>query len=275
MRSRGLRWPVILWLLLFWVTVSPAGASGAAGLVVAPGDGRVIYRVVPLDSSTLRGLDLLRRSGLDVQTQEYGGLGAAVCAIEGVGCFPPRDDCFCQCRGGGECRYWHYYLRQPDGTWRRSDLGPSSRVVRDGDVDLWAWGGTRLSLPPADDVPTIARRLGLPLPTPPAPAPPLRSPAVTPTRPPGPDPATPTISPPPPTQPLTPSPTVPPSPTFTSTAPPAVPTPSPTLLLAPSPSPSPSPTPTSAPGPPADYLVFVVTVGLLGTAILIAWRQRR
>ncbi len=167
MRSRGLRWPVVLWLLLFWVTVSPAGASGAAGLIVAPGDGRVIYRVVPLDSSTLRGLDLLRRSGLDVQTQEYGGLGAAVCAIAGVGCFPPRDDCFCQCRGGGECRYWHYYLRQPDGTWRRSDLGPSSRVVRDGDVDLWAWGGTRLSLPPADDVPTIARRLGLSPPRPP------------------------------------------------------------------------------------------------------------
>ncbi|HID24016.1 MAG TPA: hypothetical protein EYP14_16665, partial [Planctomycetaceae bacterium] len=74
-----------------------------AGLIVVHGDGRVVTRCVPFDEETLTGADLLARSGLSVTFAAYGGLGQAVCAIDGEGC--PAEDCFCRCKGAS-CAYW-------------------------------------------------------------------------------------------------------------------------------------------------------------------------
>ncbi len=109
-----------------------------AGLVVVHGDGRIITACVAFAEESISGVELLRRSGLDVGLNAYGGLGYGVCAINGEGCLSGQD-CFCQCRGS-PCAYWVYSHRRDDGSWAVSGVGASGWQVRDGDVDGWVWG---------------------------------------------------------------------------------------------------------------------------------------
>lgn len=155
-----------------------------AALVVDFGDGRVLVRVVPFAEETISGVDLLRRSGLDVAIMENLGGGAALCAVEGVGCPPTPQDCFCQCRGG-TCRYWSYFHLQ-GGAWTYAGTGAAGRALRDGDVDGWVWGDGRTA-PPLLTWEEIWARSGAqptlaPPPLPPASATPV-PPTATPSRP--------------------------------------------------------------------------------------------
>jgi hypothetical protein len=109
-----------------------------AGLVVVHGDGSVASVCVAFSEESISGAELLRRSGLGVTLDPYGGLGYGVCAIGGEGC-PAGQDCFCQCRAT-PCAYWVYSHRRPDGSWAISGAGASSWQVHDGDVDGWVWG---------------------------------------------------------------------------------------------------------------------------------------
>lgn len=139
-------WTFLGVLLLAVPPASPLSAQGPhrAALVVDFGDGRVLVRVVAFSEEAISGVELLQRSGLDVALM--GGLGGmALCAVEGVGCPPTPQDCFCQCRGG-ECRYWAYFVLQ-GGTWVYSSTGASGRLLRDGDVDGWVWGDGRTPPP--------------------------------------------------------------------------------------------------------------------------------
>jgi hypothetical protein len=107
------------------------------GLVVTHGDGSTTTRCISFSEPDISGYDVLQRSGLDVVVAQSGGVGAAICAIEGEGC--GATDCFCQCQGN-PCIYWTYWhLNQ--GTWIYSSLGASSHRVRNGDVEGWRWGG--------------------------------------------------------------------------------------------------------------------------------------
>ncbi len=134
-------------LLILAVAVGVAIAQGVyaqppapnrAGVVIRRGDGSVQTACVSFDEPTINGLQLLERSGLDLNVETSGG-GATVCSIAGEGCHFPQEACFCQCKGGGPCRYWAYW-RLNGGAWQFSNLGATSSKVQPGSVDGWAWG---------------------------------------------------------------------------------------------------------------------------------------
>ena len=146
------------WLLLLLLSVGvlallvyyPSGASddNRAALVVDFGNGQVATRCVGFSEETISGFELLQRSGLPVEVDFQSG-GAAVCRIDGQGC--PPDDCFCACRGGGDCLYWAYW-HQNDGVWGYSSAGSVLYQVGDGAVEGWVWGlgsVTQATPPPA------------------------------------------------------------------------------------------------------------------------------
>ena len=113
------------------------GRPNRAALVVRHGDGRVVSACVAFDEPSISGIELLRRSGLDVVTQG-GAIGAAVCKLDGEGCDYPTEDCFCR-RDGPLTVYWAY-SRLRDGRWSFSPQGASGTRVQPGDVEGWAWG---------------------------------------------------------------------------------------------------------------------------------------
>lgn len=112
-----------------------------AGLVVQFGSVNFLTHCIEFPDDEITGTELLRRSGLRVIMEVSGGAGAAICKIEEDGCDYPDEPCFCQCRGGGQCLYWAYYLWSGDG-WHGSGIGSGSRKLGDGDVDGWVWGST-------------------------------------------------------------------------------------------------------------------------------------
>lgn len=139
-------------LLLALIALSlAAGAPLAAqddnraAVVVDYGDGRTAARCVAFSEPAISGLEALSRSGLAVENEVQAG-GAAVCRIDGVGC--AVDDCFCACRGGGECRYWSYWQLR-DGVWQYAVAGAGQSRVVDGAIEGWVWGaGSVTEAPP-------------------------------------------------------------------------------------------------------------------------------
>ncbi len=135
-------------LILMAVAPSQAIDENQVAVVVDFGNGQIISKCVGFAEESITGFEALQRSGLPVETDFQTG-GAAICRIDGKGC--PSDDCFCECRGGGECKYWSYWHFE-NGSWNYSVAGSSIYQVRDGAVDGWVWGLgsiTQASPPPA------------------------------------------------------------------------------------------------------------------------------
>ena len=136
----------LLLLLLVGILVplgkAPAAPPGAhhAGVVVRGADGQVHKACVSFDEPSISGLTLLERAGLDVNVQVSSG-GATVCSIAGQGCHFPSQACFCQCQGGGPCRYWSYW-HLVGGVWQYAAIGAASYQVPPGGVDGWTWAGS-------------------------------------------------------------------------------------------------------------------------------------
>jgi hypothetical protein len=135
---------------------SSAAAVNAAGLSVTFPSGEVTTFCIEFSEDTITGAELLQRSGLAVVTAGSGGLGAAVCSIDGQGCNDPGD-CFCACTSS-TCAYWAYF-RYNSGAWQYSPTGAGTRTIANGDADAWVWGSG--STPPpasgalcADPTPT-------------------------------------------------------------------------------------------------------------------------
>ncbi|MEO8084144.1 MAG: hypothetical protein ABI780_10000, partial [Ardenticatenales bacterium] len=104
---------------------------------LAGGDVRTVC--VAFAEPSISGEALLRRSGLAIAA-DVGMLGTTICRIDDSGCDYPRETCLCRCRSlGAGCTYWAYHTLDGD-RWTYSILGAAARVVRDGDVDGWAWG---------------------------------------------------------------------------------------------------------------------------------------
>lgn len=134
-------------LFLFPNAAALAQQVNVAGLIVDYGDGRVSYAVVPFEEDVINGLDLLHRSGLDVVTVGFGGLGDAVCQVEDTGC--PVDDCrkrMCQ-TSDPESPFWQFSKLGGDGEWLFVATGASGAKVNDGDIYAWSWVGTTPTLP--------------------------------------------------------------------------------------------------------------------------------
>lgn len=116
-----------------------AQEDGRAGLVIVTGSGDVITRCVDFAGDSIRGDELLARSGLAVVSDPQSSMGATVCSIEGVGCKYPAQDCFCKCQGS-PCVYWSYWRYGEADGWNYSGMGASNTQVRDGAVEGWVWG---------------------------------------------------------------------------------------------------------------------------------------
>lgn len=128
----------LLAALLWSVPLHAQETTDRAGLVVVHEDGTVVTRCIGLaaEESSISGLELLQRSGLDLYT-DAGGVGTSICRLDGQGC-GPEADCFCQCQSS-DCRYWSYW--QLDGAeWRYANLGASATTVAAGSVEGWVWG---------------------------------------------------------------------------------------------------------------------------------------
>lgn len=120
-----------------------AAAVHRAGLVVTFANGTPTMRFcIEFTEASISGLELLQRSGLPVVTSG-GGLGAAVCAINGVGSTDASS--YSTCFGHGS--YWAYYQYAGDA-WRLSPVGASTAVVSDGAVEGWAYGNNAKPDPP-------------------------------------------------------------------------------------------------------------------------------
>jgi hypothetical protein len=142
------RWPLLVLALCLLLTPARAGAIQAsgehqvAGIVVDYGDGRVTYALVPFDDEGISGMDLLHRSGLDLLTVDFGGMGEGVCQIEETGCEPgPCRARLCQ-TGDPDSAFWQYLRGNDDGNWAFAALGASASTVEDGDVNGWYWTST-------------------------------------------------------------------------------------------------------------------------------------
>jgi hypothetical protein len=186
---------VLAFAVLVGLVPAEAARPNGAGIVVQFEDGSRIYAYVQFTEESLTSQELLLRSGLDVVVAPYGGLGAAVCSIQGEGC--PSSNCFCRSYSH-PAYFWRFYAWQ--GGWVEQPQGMTSRRVTDGSIDGWLWsaGDTQL---PAVSIDEIAMMNGIDR-TAPEPEP---EPTSTPTSVPEP----------------TVTPTLPPPPTATATTPPA------------------------------------------------------
>jgi cell division septation protein DedD len=117
------------------VPLSNAGispVSNQAGVAVFFGDGTVVTGCVSFSESNLTGLELLQRSGLNIEIATNPNQGTAVCKIGDVG--NPSGDCF-----GSMPNYWSYW--QLDGAgWAYAVVGADQSQVENGDVNAWDWG---------------------------------------------------------------------------------------------------------------------------------------
>ena len=107
-------------------------ASHKAGLVIFYGNDSLFTTCISFTESSISGLDLLDRSGLDVQTATNPNQGTAVCKIGEVG--SPSSDCF-----GSMPNYWSYWQMRANG-WDYSVKGADQSLVTDGGVNAWSWG---------------------------------------------------------------------------------------------------------------------------------------
>lgn len=158
-------------------TRADAAALHRAGIVVDPGDGSGPHTAcVWFEEDSISGLELLARSSFDAGVRAFGGLGGAVCSIDGAGC---STDSACLSCGGAQ--YWAYATAdRGDTSFTQAPAGAGSRTVTDGGVDGWRWGsGDPPAFLPVDRICPAAP----PAPAPPRPAatvpvPPARAPAA-------------------------------------------------------------------------------------------------
>lgn len=138
---------------------TPAGTLNHAGLIVEHGDGRLTYALISFAEPELTGIELLERSGLEFASVPFGGLGDAICQVEGEGC----DLTTCRrtvCQTGSDAPFWHFLALTEGGTWDAVDLGASSFKVRDGDIVAWSWTNGPVGIPPTT-IAEIAERVGV------------------------------------------------------------------------------------------------------------------
>jgi len=268
----------LLATLLGVSSLAGAGASAQsvnqAALVVVHGDGRVLTRCVEFTEAQISGLDLLQRSGLDLNL-EASSMGASICRLDGEGCTFPQQSCFCQCEGES-CVYWSYW-RWDNGGWRYSQLGASNSTVPPGGMDGWVWGAGTVDMAQAPPSLSFASICAAPTATATATATATIAPTPTPTivettsiagesaptaTSTNTSTATPTLTPAPPSLFVAPMPTNPPTPT-------------PTLTPAPAPAPS-SPTDLAqgvvAPAPVIDFFTADRREIHVGETVVLSWR---
>jgi hypothetical protein len=103
-----------------------AASAYHAGIVVELGNGQVVRQCVGFNSSTITALAVLDGSGIQHETESYGGLGEAVCQIDDE----PASYTSCLPTSGS---YWVFFIWRGGGPWSSSPQGVSVATVGDGD----------------------------------------------------------------------------------------------------------------------------------------------
>ncbi len=149
--------PALLALLLLGLLLAAGIATAQddesirVGVVVKGPDGEARTYCVTLDGPEPTGADALAATGLDLVFEDT-SQGSAICRLDGVGCTPPGDLCFCQCTGGPSCAYWAYFHLSDAGTWSYGVTSSTSYTLEHGDVEGWWWrdsGAEDRTPPPA------------------------------------------------------------------------------------------------------------------------------
>ena len=123
-------------LLALGIGALPARADGThTGLFVQFSPEDSVSACIPLDGE-MTSFDLIRASNLSHSIEEEETF-AAVCAIDGVGCTSPEEDCFCQC-GAEECLLWTNWVLR-DGAWELAYDG-GDHLITAGTIEAWLWG---------------------------------------------------------------------------------------------------------------------------------------
>ena len=112
------------------LSIRPAHAAiHHAALVIQHASGSVITRCVAFAEGQISGLQLVERSGVQYDAQNFGSIGSAMCQLDREPSTVPPG-----CFGSGP--YWQYFHRQ-GGAWQTSAFGASSSLLHDGDMDGW------------------------------------------------------------------------------------------------------------------------------------------
>ncbi|MEA3441600.1 MAG: prenyltransferase/squalene oxidase repeat-containing protein [Chloroflexota bacterium] len=122
-------------------------------IVVQFQEGDDIVRGIHI-TEPISGLNALLAADLDVVTEDFGEFGLAVCAINGIGCFPPEEDCFCQSDS------WNYRQWMTD-TWKDPGQGASFITITIGAIEGWRWGqwNAEETLPPGPRMVSVSNAL--------------------------------------------------------------------------------------------------------------------
>lgn len=123
---------------------TPTTQLNAAGLVIRHGDGKALYFYVQFSEPVVAATDLLQRSGVTIDITPFGGLGQAICRIDGEGC--PSSNCWCKSYSNPSF-YWRYEKLQPSGSWVALPYAASQKAVHDGDVVGFSWSSEDGDLP--------------------------------------------------------------------------------------------------------------------------------
>lgn len=100
-----------------------------AALVIQHASGSVITRCVAFAEDQINGLQLVERSSVQYEAQNFGSIGSAMCQLDREPSTVPSG-----CFGSGA--YWQYFHRAGGG-WQSSAFGASSSLLHDGDTDGW------------------------------------------------------------------------------------------------------------------------------------------
>lgn len=106
-----------------------ATGSHHVALVVQHLDGSRVVRCIPFAGASLTGEQALDLSGITYQTISYGGIGKAVCQVDGEpATFPPT--CWTT-----TSPFWTLFVSRRGGTWTAASLGVSVLVLQDGNSE--------------------------------------------------------------------------------------------------------------------------------------------
>lgn len=102
------------------------GDPHTANLVVEPSAGSVLRRCVGFSSSTIKAMALVKGSGVEVATQDYGSLGAALCQVDDT----PAH--YAKCLPAGK-PYWAIFVSRSGAAWSSPPTGIGSITLHPGD----------------------------------------------------------------------------------------------------------------------------------------------
>jgi hypothetical protein len=118
-----------------------ANAAHKAYVVVQHGGGASVQKCVGFDAEQIGGEDLMKKSGIEYQTQDFSGVGKAVCQLDNE---PAQfSECFPKDRP-----FWAMYVSQGGSGWQQGQSAYTAVSLKDGDALGWEYQSATASPPP-------------------------------------------------------------------------------------------------------------------------------